>query len=124
MRWCLDRIWCFHASRAPIFHVHARGEAVVQEEEDDRHPAGEKALWDSVIDGSNCEFAAPEIFKFDQKIMMHLHDQPYHPSNKRITLRVRLEDLKMKYGLSDEAIIHIVTVRTCGAVFQIKCITF
>lgn len=83
----------------------------LQEREGDRHPAANRALWDSVIDGSKADCVYPEILKFDQKIIMHMGEQPYHPANRRITLRVKLEDLQMKYGLSDFAVMHIVTVR-------------
>lgn len=81
-----------------------------QEREEDREPASDYALWDSVIDGSKADLVYPEIFHFDQKIIMHFGEQPYHPANRRVTLRVHLKDLKLKYGLRDEAIIHIVTV--------------
>ena len=64
-----------------------------------------------MIDGSKADCVYPEIFEFDQKVVMHMGEQPYHPANRRVTLRVKLEDLQLKYGLSDYAVMHIVTVR-------------
>jgi hypothetical protein len=83
----------------------------LQERDEDIHPAANQALWDSIMDGAKEDGVFPEIFNFEQKIIMHMGEKPYHPANRRVTLWVRLEDLKMKYGLSHDAIIHVVTVR-------------
>jgi hypothetical protein len=96
------------------WHVHPCNElcqSLFQERDEDTHPAANQALWDSIMDGSKVDGVFPEIFHFEQKIILHMGEQPYHPANRRVALWVRLEDLKMKYGLSDDAIIHIVTVR-------------
>jgi hypothetical protein len=74
-----------------------------QEQAGERHAASTRALRDSIISASHTEYMFPEIFDFKQRVVMHLGDQPYHPANRRVSLRVQIEDLIVRYGLSEDA---------------------
>jgi hypothetical protein len=43
--------------------------------------------------------------------MLHTGDKPYHPDNRRAKLRVLLSDLAERYGLTEEGVQHVVSVR-------------
>jgi hypothetical protein len=52
----------------------------------------------------------PEIFRWKQTLVLHTGSKPYHPANRRVTLSVTLDDLRVRYGLSDAATRFLVEV--------------
>jgi hypothetical protein len=49
--------------------------------------------------------------------MFHTGDRAYHPANRRVTLTVALDDLRVRYGLSDDATRFLVQV--CSASIKV-----
>lgn len=76
-----------------------------------RHPAATAELIRSVVESSKDSNVFPEIFSFTQTMWMHLGTKPYHAGNRRVKMHVHMRDLQLRYGLSVEALQHIVAVR-------------
>eukprot|EP00892_Ulva_mutabilis_P012131 jgi/Ulvmu1/9290/UM050_0039.1 len=75
-----------------------------------RHPAATRELVRSLVDATKASNVFPEIFRFTQTLYMHLGTKPYHPGNRRVKMHVHLRDLQLRYGLSVEALQHVVAV--------------
>lgn len=75
-----------------------------------RHPASTKELMRGLVEASKDSHVFPEIFRFTQTMWMHLGTKPYHAGNRRVKMQVHVRDLQLRYGLSVEALQHIVSV--------------
>lgn len=83
----------------------------MQDNEALRHPVASAELMRQLVEGGQHSNVFPEIFKFTQTMWMHLGEKPYHPGNRRVKLHVHVRDLQVRYGLSVEALQHILAVR-------------
>ena len=79
-----------------------------------RHPAATEELMRGLVEASKDSAMFPEIFKFTQTMWMHLGEKPYHPGNRRVKMHVHVRDLQLRYGLSVDALQHILAVRLHG----------
>lgn len=76
-----------------------------------RHPAATEELMRGLVEASKDSEVFPEIFQFTQTMWMHLGEKPYHPGNRRVKMHVHVRDLQLRYGLSVDALQHILAVR-------------
>ena len=63
-----------------------------------------------LVAGRESEDILPEIFKWEQVAMLHTGPRNWHPVNKRIALRVKIDELKEFYALSDAGLQYVIQV--------------
>ena len=62
------------------------------------------------------ENVVPDIFRFEQTLMLHTGSTPVHPANRRVVMTVGVRELQKRYGLCEDALQFVCQVRSAANV--------